>query len=247
VNRKVSDGARAATYADITFADPNPVKRWLQYGRLYTAEKLIHDVPATAQICDFGAGNGELVRLLRARGNTAPMTCYEPGASRLQQARENLAHLSNIDFVSRFSEIENCRFDVVFCLEVLEHLPEREFLSVVTQIASILKPGGRAIIGLPVEVGPAALYKGIFRMSRRFGAFDASPANVIKSVFGVPPKQRPTKEIAPDMHYHPYHTGFDHRRARAILKAHFSRLQTTHSPFPILGVLCPEIYFVTTK
>jgi hypothetical protein len=48
--------------------------------------------------------------------------------------------------------------------------------------------GGHLIIGVPVEIGFPALYKGLFRMWRRFGAFEASWRDVWDCVAHRPPK-----------------------------------------------------------
>ena len=54
-------------YSDITFNDPNAIKRWLQYKRLKTSIKLsskFFNPINKYSICDYGAGNGELCKLL---------------------------------------------------------------------------------------------------------------------------------------------------------------------------------------
>ena len=54
-------------YADITFKDPNFVKRWLQYSRLKTAIHLSDNylnLTEKYSICDFGSGDGELCKLI---------------------------------------------------------------------------------------------------------------------------------------------------------------------------------------
>lgn len=64
--------------------------------------------------------------------------------------------------------------NLVFCLEVFEHLPSEETTDALRQIYDLLRPDGKLIIGVPVEVGVPALYKVIFRMSRKYGGFDAN-------------------------------------------------------------------------
>ena len=56
------------TYSDITFNDRNPIKRWLQRRRLESAISFAgSSLKLGATICDFGAGNGELCKLILGR------------------------------------------------------------------------------------------------------------------------------------------------------------------------------------
>ncbi len=116
------------------------------------------------------------------------------------------------------------------------------------QINNLLACEGKAIIGVPVEIGFPALYKGIFRMFRRFGQFDAIPKHVLCATFGFPPKERPLSEITPGFYFHYVHTGFDHRNLHTLLCEQFTLQQVTSSPFSFFGLwLNPEAYFVIKK
>jgi len=236
-------------YSDITFQDKNPVKRWLQQQRLVSALgaiKQLNDTPSV--ICDFGAGNGELCKLLSAHYPNTHIICYEPTIGLLNEAKDNLKGASNISFVQDVGSLKNESVDLVFSLEVFEHLPLKETNSALQTIHELLKSNGQLIIGVPVEIGIPALYKGAFRMSRRYGAFDANVKNVFMSLIGKPPVDRPTREITPSFNYHFEHVGFDHRRLIETLKDYFIKLSITSSPFPHIGAwLMPEVYFTVEK
>lgn len=139
--------------------------------------------------------------------------------------------------------------DLLYCLEVFEHLPEKETEAALSAIYSVLRDGGIAIIGVPVEVHLPALYKGIFRMTRRFGDFDATPRNILRATFGFPPKHRPISEIIAGWSYHFHHLGFDYRRFRELLGSKkIVVLKQSASPIPALGAwINPEVYFVVQK
>jgi SAM-dependent methyltransferase len=232
-------------YAEITFNDSNPVKRWLQRRRLAVAGALAGPLPADAAICDFGAGNGELCKLLASRHPAARLICYEPAPPLLAEARENLAALPQVEFCADLSAVGHQSLDALFCLEVFEHLPMEETEAALTTMHTLLKPRGRLVVGVPVEIGVPALYKGLFRMCRRYGAFDARWGNVLRSLVGRPPHNRPTAEIAPGLRFHFEHTGFDHRQLRAALGRWFSIERTAASPVSLFGPrLMPEVYFL---
>lgn len=237
------------SYAEITFQDKNRIKRWLQNRRLSSALKLC---PLTsrspATICDFGAGNGELIRLLAGRYPKATFLCYEPTPRLLSEARVNLNGFDMVELCSDVRGVVRETIDVVFCLEVFEHLPSAETANALQQIYDLLRPGGTVVIGVPVEVGIPALYKGLFRMARRYGSFDAEVKNVALAFLGCPPTDRPVSEIAPGLLFHFEHMGFDFRRFRRTLTRKFDLRKVSASPFSAFGPLVmPEVYFVATK
>src|SRR5579872_1850252 len=195
-------------YADLTFRDPNPVKRFLQRRRLAHAIELTREMARPRRILDFGAGNGELCRLLRAEFPAASILCFEPDPGLMGEALHNLSAVEGVEFLSDLNGHQSV--DLIFCLEVFEHLPEAETAAALRTMAAILADDGRLIIGLPVEVGVPALYKGVFRMVRRYGADDARPRRVFAAVLGLK-LARPRCETAHGGAYHPFHIGFDHR------------------------------------
>lgn len=237
------------SYTEGVFNDKNPVKRWLQRRRLSSAI----GVAATAKnnvrlVLDFGAGSGELCKSLVLEYPNATVICYEPCSDLLTEARRELSDLPRIEFYSAFSALPKGCADVLFCLEVFEHIPLEGRAKALDQIDDLIKPGAEVIFGVPVEIGLPALYKGLFRMSRRFGAYDARPINVLRAVAGFPPKNRPLGLLPPDVEVHHEHLGFDHRIFRRHVSERFARTSASASPFGMLGTwLNPEAYFVVRK
>jgi SAM-dependent methyltransferase len=222
-------------YADKTFSDRNPLKRYLQQRRLRDAMALVQGLADPAVVVDFGAGNGEFCKYLVTRFPAAQVFCFEPHPGLLQQARENLAAHASVSFHSEFEELPIGQADLVFCLEVFEHLPTAESAQALARMVSLLGGTGHAVIGVPVEIGLPALYKGVFRMARRYGAFDARLGNVLGSSLGRPPAERPVVELMPGSYYHLHHLGFDHRSFRLHLEPHFRLIRQSTSPMPLGG------------
>ena len=239
----------AMSYSEITFKDRNPIKRWLQQQRLVSAVKLYsRSLRLSKTICDFGSGNGELCKLLAENYQNTKLICYEPTPSLLLEAQENLSAIDEIEFCKDIQSVAPGTIDAVFCLEVFEHLPPEETTDALQTMYDLLKPKGIIVIGVPVEIGIPALYKGLFRMSRHYGAFDTKMKNVALSFFGHPPKSRPTSEIAPGYRYHYEHMGFDFRRFKENLNNYFKLRKVSTSPFAMFGTwLMPEVYFVAAK
>lgn len=236
-------------YADITIRDSNPIKRWLQRRRFSDALTAVSSegFRGELRILDLGAGSGELVRQMASIGSIEAWV-FEPTPSLMAEARENLSNLDRVVFLDNLDSVESAIFDYVFCLEVFEHLPEQQTITAIRQIHRLLKPDGIAVIGVPHELFVPAFVKGVFRMSRRYGDFDASPRNILAAVLGRPPSPRPTSEISPGFAYHFHHLGFDFRTLEHKLQTHFELKQKWFSPFPHLGAFFnSEVYFVCLK
>lgn len=87
------------------------------------------------------------------------------------EAREKLKGHSCIQLTDSLGGMEPNSFDIVVSLEVFEHLPEKELVEAIESIHRILSEEGILIVGVPNEIHLPALYKGVFRMARRYGAY----------------------------------------------------------------------------
>ena len=173
---------------------------------------------------------------------------YEPTPYLMAEAREKLAGVDSVAFTDRLNSVESGTFDYVFALEVFEHLPEKETFEAIAEIHRLLKPEGVAVIGVPLELFLPALLKGLFRMCRRYGDFDATPNNVFAAVLGRPPLQRPVAEISQGLPYYYHHLGFDYRALERMFQQLLQLEKKWFSPFPILGsALNSEVYYLCKK
>ena len=163
-------------YADITIRDRNPIKRWVQRRRFSDALKVLRGAQLGDRLCvlDFGAGDGELVRQM---ASTAAIEAwvFEPTPSLLAEAREKLSPIDSVVFLTSLDSVESDTFDYVFCLEVFEHLPEKETAEAIAEIHRLLKSDGLAVVAVPHELFLPAMLKGLFRMSRRYGGLRCAP------------------------------------------------------------------------
>ena len=225
-------GETARSYSDITVRDRNSVKSYLQRRRLRDALSVLDSLDGdfAGELLDFGAGSGELTRIVAERFPRASVYCYEPAPDLLEEARRNLSGLENVVLVPSLEKLEGKKFRYVFCLEVFEHLPRRETARAIKAIRRLLGREGAAVVGVPNELFLPALVKGLFRMTRRYGAFDARPGNVLRAAVGRPPERRPVREITPGLPYHFHHTGFDHRALRRTLSETFEVERQFASP-----------------
>jgi 2-polyprenyl-6-hydroxyphenyl methylase/3-demethylubiquinone-9 3-methyltransferase len=99
------------------------------------------------RVLDIGCGGGILAEALAARG--ARVTGIDVADQSLQVAKMHL-HESNLEVDYQLSTAEDfagqhpAEFDVVTCLEMLEHVPDPD--AVVAAAARLLKPGGVLVL-----------------------------------------------------------------------------------------------------
>lgn len=233
------------TYAQMTLEDPNPLKRWVQRRRLADALACVTAKFPVDNLVDYGAGDGALALLAARRWPNAGITCFEPAPHLAAEAERRLTGIPGAPVVRDEGELRPGA-DVVFCTEVFEHLPDQETEAAIGTIARILRPGGLLVVGVPVEVGPVAALKGLFRMTRRPGDFDARPGHVWGATLGRPPADRPVAEFA-GRAYHSHHLGFDHRRLRRRLEAAFGPARMRGSPFALAPVMLNSEAYMTLR
>src|SRR5262245_3016834 len=108
--------------------------------------------PGRGQVLDAGAGNGGFAIFAAKQGYQAPGLSFSRGemtAARRRAelcgttARFEIRDLRDLDPDDGVGE----RFDVVICLEVIEHL--RDDARLVRGLAASLRPGGRLLLTAP--------------------------------------------------------------------------------------------------
>jgi SAM-dependent methyltransferase len=176
------------------------------------------------------------------------MICFEPAPQLADEARILLAATPRAEVVGSEAALPSGAADLLFCTEVLEHLPPAETARALAEIDRVLAPGGRAIVGVPVEVGPPALAKGLFRTARRRAEFDGRLGHVLLATLGRPPAPRPLAEMIRGRAYYPHHAGFDHRPLLRELGRRFVIERCVGSPFPRLPAwMNSELYVQLRK
>ena len=128
----------------------------------YTA--LIRDcVPAGAdlEIMDLACGHGALVYCLKETGyrNVAGIDISPEQVALAHHFGLTEIRCGGIDEYLQSSEKN---YDVMFLLDILEHLPRAELFSVLDRVHASTKPGGRLIITVPNGAG-------LFGMRVRYG------------------------------------------------------------------------------
>src|SRR5262245_25703574 len=135
-------------YVDITVNDPNPIKRWIHRRRFRDALAVLDSRSSNraVEILDFGGGDGELLRQCLQSRPEVSVTLYEPTSSLRKEAEEKLARWPRAKITGDSRTLPIAAFDFVYCLEVLEHLPDGPTHEALESIRRFLKPDGFAVI-----------------------------------------------------------------------------------------------------
>jgi SAM-dependent methyltransferase len=103
------------------------------------------------RILDFGCGTGHLLKELLGRG----LDCYGADSSDEAVARVNkdfsaFSNWHGAELTGRFTTSHPDHFfDLIVCLETLEHLPPDLTASLFRELRRILKPGGKLFFTVP--------------------------------------------------------------------------------------------------
>ena len=102
-------------------------------------------VPADARAIDFGGGGGHLVEALLDRGIRA--AAYEPSQARARAISDRLEAKSG--FLGVVGPESDTRFDALFCLEVIEHVTDRQTPSLLAHWRGLLADDAIVILTCP--------------------------------------------------------------------------------------------------
>jgi len=104
-----------------------------------------HHLSHDARVLDYGAGDGELVELLLDRGYR--VAAYEPSTSRGDRLLRLVGGQQR--FLGVLDGKAKQQFDVVFMIEVIEHILDQDLDDALQRMRDLLKNGGTLIVTTP--------------------------------------------------------------------------------------------------
>ena len=175
---------KPTSYADITYKHKNFMASFAHLKRNFYIKKTINSLkPKT--ILDYGAGDGELYKNLDLK-NFVKIILFEPESKMFEDLKKNLKMMSNsINCIplKTIKNISSVKFDLILCLEVLEHLPLPERMKFYKLCSNNLKKNGSCIIEVPIEYGPILLLKEFRRKYLKGRKTEYSIKELFLSVF----------------------------------------------------------------
>ncbi len=246
------DLLRDGDYARKQIYCPSRVVAWSHGSRFEFARKR-----ATAhggeRLLDYGCGDGTFVAMVHTEFRE---TCgVDVDRGQIDECERRLGHLSGVRFAATGDAERGAAnaWDVVTCMEVLEHCLEDERRRVIDVLARLLAPRGLAIVSVPIEIGPSLAGKQLVRAVaglRRLGDYEHrerySPAEIVRAVLGRPVARVPFERAGPAGRYRYYgHKGFDFRDVERELAGRFTIAEKTCTPIRVTGsLLNSQAWFV---
>jgi len=201
--------------------------------------------PCPGKILDYGCGDGTFLAMAADRiqqGWGADLA-----ADQIKDCKSRFESLPNLQFCTTDALSSPCHqgaYDVVTCMETLEHCVPSIVEIVLQDLARLVAPTGRVIISVPIEIGPTFLFKLVIRKIAAWrGLSDYkyyesySLKNALKMIFAGKGGtiDRPVYGGEESPCYS--HYGFNWRALRENVRNHFVIEQTLFSPLGFLGGL----------
>lgn len=102
-------------------------------------------IPEDGIILDYGCGGGDFLKILLDHGYKS--AAFDPAFARSEKVLQNLNSYNN--FLGFIEEGNKLQFDVIFLVEVIEHLLPEHFDKVVDRVNALIKAGGILIVTTP--------------------------------------------------------------------------------------------------
>jgi SAM-dependent methyltransferase len=189
-------------------------------------------------------------------------TGTDADARQLADCRERFRDLHRVLFLPQDLVDNDPRFvaayDVVTCMEVLEHCLEETRRQVIGQLRRLVKPSGRVVVSVPIETGLSLPAKqaarraagwreiGDYRHAERYSWAELFRMTCAGATTQI---RRPVYETDANRAEEPYrfhgHKGFNWRIVEREIAAVFDITERRHSPMPALGsVLNSQVWMV---
>jgi 2-polyprenyl-3-methyl-5-hydroxy-6-metoxy-1,4-benzoquinol methylase len=236
------------TYARKQIFSRSRLVAWSHGNRFAMAKRLVAE-DAGGRLLDYGCGDGTFVAMVHDAFALTIGT--DADAGQLADCARRFRDLPRLAFVPRAALLEDSEarhagaYDVVTCMEVLEHCVDDIRRGVLEDLRRLVAPGGRVIISVPIEVGPSLLAKQVARRLaawRRIGDYQHAERYLWRELARMAVARpgrgivRPTYGAAEGGAYvHHGHKGFDWRGLEAEVRLYFDLEPLRYSPMPLLG------------
>ena len=251
----MSEVLRSGDYARKQIYCPSRVVAWSHGSRFRLGARLAAAAGSGRRLLDYGCGDGTFIAL--THGTFGAVVGCDIDAAQLAECRRRLAGLDGVRFMHS-GELDGGGhagiYDVVTCMEVLEHCVDVERVRVLDMLRHVVNAAGRVIISVPIEVGPALLAKQMFRAiaawrghgdyrhretysARELLAAALARRRLARAEYNVETPAGPLRYCG--------HKGFDWRILEAEIASRFTIDERRFTPLPGLGgVLNSQVWFV---
>ena len=249
-----SDPIASGDYARKQIYCPSRVVAW-SHGSRFKLAATLAEGSRGGRLLDYGCGDGTFIAL--THGLFSHAVGADVDAAQLAECRRRLGSLEGVEFVQTAALAAGDHtqaFDLVACMEVLEHCTDRERVRVVSELARLVAPAGRIIVSVPIEIGPALIGKQLFRAIaawRGQGDYHHRETYTMREMLAAVMRRRNLvrPEYCVDTPFGQVrycgHKGFDWRVLEQDLRRAMTVERRLFTPMPALrGVLNSQVWFV---
>ncbi|MFO0810558.1 MAG: class I SAM-dependent methyltransferase [Gemmataceae bacterium] len=214
---------------------------WSHRARYRMALRLIG--PRPGRLLDYGVGDGTLLSM--AANRLTEGWGADINVEHVRECKARFECVRNLKFmtVRELSEpTYEGTFDVVTCMETLEHCIAPTVDAVLHDLVRLTNPAGRTIISVPIEIGPTFLVKSIVRSMAAwrglsdYSHYESYPfRDAVRMICASRRTVIDRPEYGgPDDPNHS-HYGFNWRALRERVRQYFEITATRFSPLGWLG------------
>ena len=250
----------AGHYAQKQILSRSGLVRWTHGSRFRMGRELVAPF-AGKRLLDYGSGDGTFLAMIQDLFPDA--VGADVALDQVEDCRKRFSSVPGMLFVptdALASAAHGGRYDVVVCMEVLEHCPDDVQIEVLDRIKHITAPGGAVVISVPIEIGPPLVAKQCVRAMVAMSGLKEyayrerySPSELMTMLFAgkrtVFPREEHIGQIDETRTTrYTGHKGFNWRKLQESIRARFTIDRRLFSPLPLLGPWCnSQVWFVCTK
>jgi len=255
-------------YAQKQLFSRSGLVRWSHGSRFRTARELVAPF-AGRRLLDYGCGDGTFLALVQDLFPDALGVDVAP--DQIADCARRFAEVAGVSFLSTDRLVDPAhrgRYDVIVCMEVLEHCPDDIQELVLDQIAAVTAARGVVVFSVPIEIGPPLLAKQCARalvamrgLSEYATRERYRPGELVRMLFAGERTVMPREEYvgiidiaeaqrakAGRTTRFTGHKGFNWRRLQRSIERRFDIDRRLFSPLPPLGAwLNSQVWFVCRK
>lgn len=242
-------------YEKKQLSSPSKLIAWSHSSRFEVARELLAPF-AGKRLLDYGSGDGTLLKRVSDLFPTA--VGADPTSEHIADSRRRFGGDTQLSFYTITELHERYpagSFDVVTCMEVLEHCIDPVVELVLGDLASLASEGGTVIISVPIEIGPSLLIKqagrrvagmrglGDYKWTERYSIRELLAMTFATSRTSI---RRETHD-AVDAGAGHGHKGFNWRALEKRIEAHFTIRRRQFSPLGFLGgLVSSQVWFIAS-
>ena len=230
---------------------------WSHTSRFRLARKLVTPY-AGSKLLDYSCGDGTFLALVHDLFPCAAGMDIDP--QQTDECRQRFMMYSGLTFLltdALNNGGHDHAYDVLTCMEVLEHCLDDELTVVITRLRRLVSNSGTVIISVPIEVGPSLIGKQIVRTIagwRRLGGYQYTEKYAFHEFWAMvfagtrTSIKRPVyREKLSDGRLNAFHghKGFNWKSLRCRVSESFDIQRTCFSPLPwSRGLLCSQAWLI---